>query len=100
MPARPTEGAYSAFLTFEDGAFASMTYSGYAHFDSDEFCGWIGELGAPQGSGGLRRARRMLEDVASPADEAALKSARAYGGAGYGRGTGLATHRLTSISDR
>ena len=29
----------------------------------------------------------MLEDVASPADEAALKSARAYGGAGYGGAT-------------
>ena len=22
-----------------------MTYSGYAHFDSDEFMGWIGEMG-------------------------------------------------------
>src|SRR5260221_4590125 len=44
-PARPTEGAYSALLTFEDGAFASITYSGYAHFDSDEFTGWIGEGG-------------------------------------------------------
>src|SRR5438067_9519584 len=34
--ARPTEGAYSALLTFENGAFASITYSGYAHLDSDE----------------------------------------------------------------
>src|SRR5438270_130022 len=30
---RPTEGAYGAFLTFKDGAFASMVYRGYAHFD-------------------------------------------------------------------
>ena len=37
--ARPTEGAYSALLTFEDGAFASLTYGGYGHFDSDEFHG-------------------------------------------------------------
>ena len=43
--ARPTEGAYSALLTFEDGAFASLTYGGYGHFDSDEFQGWIGEMG-------------------------------------------------------
>src|SRR5688500_3467893 len=43
--ARPTEGAYSALLTFENGAFASLTYGGYGHFDSDEFSGWIGEMG-------------------------------------------------------
>ena len=34
-PGRPTEGAYSATLSFECGAFASLTYSGYARFDSD-----------------------------------------------------------------
>ena len=33
------------FLTFAGGAFASAVYSGYAHFDSDDFCGWIGETG-------------------------------------------------------
>ena len=43
--ARPTEGAYAALMTFENGAFASLTYSGYGHFDSDEFQGWIGEMG-------------------------------------------------------
>ena len=43
--ARNTEGAYSAQIRFEDGSFASLTYSGYAHFDSDEFMGWSGELG-------------------------------------------------------
>ena len=81
---RPTEGAYGALLTFADGAFASMTYSGYGHFDSDEFCDWIGELGARKDPADYGSARRALEDIASPAGEAALKSARAYGGAGYG----------------
>ena len=33
---RPTEGAYTAQISFEDGSFASLTYSGYAHFDTDE----------------------------------------------------------------
>src|ERR1044072_431247 len=42
---RPTEGSYSALLTFEDGAFASISYGGYGHFDSDELMGWIGEIG-------------------------------------------------------
>ncbi|MGZ5085381.1 MAG: Gfo/Idh/MocA family protein, partial [Usitatibacter sp.] len=43
---RPTEGAYAALIAFEGGAFASLAYSGYGHFDSDELCGWIGESGA------------------------------------------------------
>jgi phthalate 4,5-cis-dihydrodiol dehydrogenase len=42
--ARPTEGAYQCLVGF-DGATAALTYSGYAHFDSDELMGWIGELG-------------------------------------------------------
>src|SRR5438045_1377686 len=39
-PKRATEGAYTAILDFDNGAFASITYSGYAHFDSDELSGW------------------------------------------------------------
>ena len=45
VAARNTEGAYSAQIGFADGSFASLTYSGYAHFDTDEFMGWRGELG-------------------------------------------------------
>jgi len=77
-PARPTEGAYSALLTFEDGTFASLVYSGYAHFDSDEFCDWIGESGQRKDPRAYGAARRMLSG-----DEMALKSARNYGGAGF-----------------
>jgi phthalate 4,5-cis-dihydrodiol dehydrogenase len=78
-PARPTEGAYSAFLTFADGAYASLAYSGYGHFDSDEFCGWIGELGQRKDPNTYGAARRAL----AGADETALKNARTYGGAEY-----------------
>ena len=80
-PARPTEGAYSALLTFEDGAFASMTYSGYAHFDSDELNGWIGEMGAAKDPACYGTARAMLRGVDSAAAEAALKRTRTYGAA-------------------
>ena len=59
--ARPTEGAYSALLTFENGAFASLTYSGYGHFDSDEFSGWIGEMGQAQAA--LRAQAAALSRV-------------------------------------
>ncbi|HXQ50756.1 MAG TPA: hypothetical protein VN802_06660 [Stellaceae bacterium] len=42
---RPTEGGYGAFLTFSGGAAATLTHSGYGHFDSDGFCDWIAESG-------------------------------------------------------
>ena len=74
--ARPTEGAYAALLTFEDGAFGSLVYSGYAHFDSDELVGWVGELGRTKDPARYGEARKVL---ASTPDEAQLKSARSYG---------------------
>jgi phthalate 4,5-cis-dihydrodiol dehydrogenase len=79
-PARPVEGAYACFLDFEDGSAASLVYSGYAHFDSDEFCGWIGELGRDKDPHDYGSSRRTLR---SAADELALKSARNYGGADF-----------------
>src|SRR5258706_6169028 len=82
-PARPTEGAYAALLTFADGAFASLVYSGYAHFDADEFCGGIGELGKTQNADSHGAARRNLERATNAVQEAALKQARNYGGAEY-----------------
>ncbi len=79
---RTTEGAYAALLEFEDGAFASAVYSGYGHFDSDEFCGWIGEMGLPKDRRRYGAARKTLDDLTA-AQEAALKAARNYGGADY-----------------
>jgi phthalate 4,5-cis-dihydrodiol dehydrogenase len=75
---RPTEGAYTALLTFENGAFASLSYSGYGHFDSDEFQGWIGEMGQTK-----TPYARTPQSFAGAAEEAAFKSARNYGGAAY-----------------
>ena len=77
---RPTEGAYSALLTFEGGAFATLTYNGYAHFDSDEFAGWIAESGYPKDPGVYGSARSLLQRLETPADEILLKNARLYGG--------------------
>lgn len=75
---RPTEGAYAALLTFANGAFASLVYSGYGHFDSDEFEGWIGEMGQTKTGYGSPRARYATAD-----DELARKNARNYGGAEF-----------------
>jgi phthalate 4,5-cis-dihydrodiol dehydrogenase len=81
--ARNTEGAYSAQIRFEDGSFASLTYSGYAHFDTDEFMGWQGELGQQRDAdASYGRARQALQKATSVTDEIAMKNARAYGIAG------------------
>jgi phthalate 4,5-cis-dihydrodiol dehydrogenase len=77
---RPTEGAYSALLIFEDGAFATITYSGYAHFDSDELEEWIAESGYAKDPKAYGSARRLLSRAGSAAQELTLKSARNYGG--------------------
>jgi phthalate 4,5-cis-dihydrodiol dehydrogenase len=77
-PERPTEGAYSALMDFENGAFATLTYSGYAHFDSDIWMDNVAELGGqkhPAGYGAARRALRQHD----PTEEAKLKSSRTYG---------------------
>ena len=86
--ARPTEGAYQALLTFEDGTFASIVYSGYAHFDSDEFCDWIGEGGQRKDPRAYGATRRMLTG-----DEMALKNARNYGGSLFASTQGNLLHQ-------
>jgi len=76
---RPTEGAYTCMINFEGGAFATLVYSGQAHFDSDEFMGWIGEMGRrkdPSKHGGARKALAAT-------DEQQLKNARLYGGRNF-----------------
>ncbi len=81
--ARNTEGAYSAQIRFEDGSFASLAYSGYAHFDTDEFMGWRGELGQGRDAEtSYGHARLNLQKATSAADEIAMKNARAYGSSG------------------
>src|SRR5262245_5251399 len=75
-PERPTEGACNALVTFEDGAAASLVYSCYDFFDSDEWHGWISERGAvKQAAHGA--ARRSL---AQGQDETKLRTENyAYG---------------------
>jgi len=73
--ARPTEGAYSCLLNFDNGVVATLVYSGYAHFDSDEFMGWIGEMGQKKDPKAYGAARKALRG-----DELRLKARRNYGG--------------------
>jgi phthalate 4,5-cis-dihydrodiol dehydrogenase len=80
--ARSTEGAYNAQLAFEGGAFASLTYSGYAHFDGDELVGGIGELGRRKDPDQYGNARRTLSRGIDAQIESEKKRARNYGLAG------------------
>lgn len=87
---RPTEGAYQAFLDFEEGATASLTYSGYDYFSTDElFFGLApGKEGKPPEDFGS--SRRSIDKIASQEEETALRiSTYGYGSAsGIGASTG------------
>ena len=89
-PARPTEGAYSCLLNFDDGCFATMVYSGYAHFDADEFCGWIAESGQRKDPARYGSTRKLLETAK---DEISLKNSRNYGGAEFRPSTETRLHQ-------
>jgi phthalate 4,5-cis-dihydrodiol dehydrogenase len=79
-PKRPSEGAYNAQINFDNGCFASLTYSGYAHFDTDEFNGWSGELGQRRDAdASYGRARQALRAATTVAEEIEMKNRRAYG---------------------
>jgi len=80
-PARPTEAGCAALLQFENGAAASLVYSGYDHFDSDEWHFRISERGAPKAidHGSVRRALAAAKDEAQ-----ARTDAFAYGNAAGG----------------
>jgi len=54
---RPTEGSYSAFLDFENGAVANLVYNGYDHFHTVELTG--------QSEGGTRVDSTLMEHAAA-----------------------------------
>ena len=80
-PTRPTEGSAAALIQFDGGAVASLVYSGYDHFDSDEWHFGISERGTPKAlaHGAARRA------LAETRDEARMRTETfAYGAAAGG----------------
>lgn len=94
-PQRPTEGAYALLMWFANGAFATLTYSGYGHFDSDEWCDWTGEMGSAKSPRNHGAARRRLAGMPDTLEEARLKAAGTYGGSAYvpASGTNPAKHQ-------
>jgi len=92
-PRRATEGAMTALLEFEDGVAASLTYSGYDHFDSDELHWWIGESGNAKPRDRYGSARRALRAVADGAAESRLKAASGFAGRGASQLAGGMPHQ-------
>lgn len=77
-PTRPTEGNCLAFLEFESGVGASLVYSGYDFFDSDEFHEWVAEGGTAKVKDQHGASRRILAENAVPED--ARQKNVGYGG--------------------
>ncbi len=82
-PARPTEGAYSALLSFREGAFASISYNGYGFFDSDRWMDGTGEMGSPKAADAHQQTRARLRKATDEAAEVALKAERNFGGSAF-----------------
>jgi phthalate 4,5-cis-dihydrodiol dehydrogenase len=79
--ARRSEGAFSAFLELEGDVAATIVYSGYDHFDTDEFHWWVGTYGAQKRPDRHASTRRALREMtATGEEEAALKASFGYGG--------------------
>ncbi|HEY3116723.1 MAG TPA: Gfo/Idh/MocA family oxidoreductase [Chloroflexota bacterium] len=78
-PKRRAEGAWAAFIEFEDGTPALNQFSGYAHWDTAEFTGWMGE--SPSNPEKNLRSRARIASFKSIEEEAEAKSQSRYGGA-------------------
>jgi phthalate 4,5-cis-dihydrodiol dehydrogenase len=88
---RPTEGAMTALLEFESGVAASLTYSGYDHFDADEFHEWVGEGGETK-TADYGKLRRALKQFKTPEEEARGRTASGFAGSGMRKSTGPMHH--------
>jgi phthalate 4,5-cis-dihydrodiol dehydrogenase len=84
IPSRPADGAYTAYLEFEDGTPATAVYNGYAHFDTAELHFWIGEGGTPRDPDTNVKAIREILQAEKDGNEADLKSAMRYAGQSEG----------------
>jgi phthalate 4,5-cis-dihydrodiol dehydrogenase len=77
---RPTEGAHSAFLEFEDGTAATAIYNGYDHFHTTELTFGIGEGGPSLKPKGYASSRKNIRQLDNSEAERLLKSQKGYGG--------------------
>ena len=79
-PDRAIDGAYTAFLAFEEGHSATMVYDGYAHFDSSELTYGFTMGGMPYDPAAHAATRARSAGFADGAAEEAFKESTRYGG--------------------
>ena len=80
---RPTEGAYNVFFNIDNEINATATYSGYAHFDSDELMEWRAESGKPKDTTTYWQTRRELNLKTQNTSEEKVKFSQTFGGQNY-----------------
>jgi phthalate 4,5-cis-dihydrodiol dehydrogenase len=71
MPERPAPGNFSAYLEFEDGTPATISYSGYGYFNTSDLVWGIGDrMYTEEEAVGVRKALRSKElDVAAQKED-------------------------------
>jgi phthalate 4,5-cis-dihydrodiol dehydrogenase len=79
-PRRPINGSYVAFAAFEEGAAATLVYSGHAYFDTTELTFGVGLQGYPVAPDTHPRSRAQIRGFADLAAEDAYKDSTRFGG--------------------
>jgi phthalate 4,5-cis-dihydrodiol dehydrogenase len=79
-PERPIDGSYTAFLDFEEGHAATMTYDGYGHFNSAELTFGYTLQGMSYDPGLHVKTRQRMKGFGDPDTEEAFKESTRYGG--------------------
>jgi phthalate 4,5-cis-dihydrodiol dehydrogenase len=92
-PSRRVTGAYTAYVTFENGAIGTAVYSGYDHYESRELV--FGTLDDEDDWYGEARRELASHDYSVEWEEAAA-SAERYGGDRRAIPGGTLGHRLTA----
>ncbi|WP_370154051.1 Gfo/Idh/MocA family protein [Ferrovibrio sp.] len=78
-PKRPTQGHCTALLKLSNGVSASLVYSGYDHFDSDELQFWVAEGGRKK-TPNHGNSRRVLSELPAGGEAAMRVQRYGYGG--------------------
>lgn len=77
---RPIDGSFTAFLDFEEGHTATITYDGYGHFNSAELTYGYTLQGFPMDSELHVKSRQRIEAFTDADAEEAYKDSTRYGG--------------------
>jgi phthalate 4,5-cis-dihydrodiol dehydrogenase len=78
-PSRVIDGSFSAFVDFEDGTAATMVYSAYGYFDTNEFSQGYGLQGYPASPDLNPGTHRRYRDWGGREGEIAYKDSTRFG---------------------